>query len=362
MRPPELQRSAGRPSESVCQGGWSIPTLLARRPIQTLAVIRVQVVVALLLASWCLTAPGAAPVPPELSWSAPAECPSRDDVAAALARLAAAGSKVDAAKVEIVPLSGRWQATLSTRGAQRRLQGESCAAVVQALTVVLALAAEQAEQETSSPAAAPTAAVQPAPAAALAPASSPITDLPEPPTAPEPASALPAPEAPGWRLRMGMLAEMGLLPGPALGPQAALGLSQGAWRLELGATLLLPRHAELGRSPGPSSEIDWLGGQLGLCRSWGRHLGTCLGAELGQLSGTGAGVDEPAAARGWWLAASAGARLQGLLARRAALSLQLGLELAAALARPEFGFDELGVLHRPAPVSGRLFLGVGWGR
>jgi hypothetical protein len=161
---------------------------------------------------------------------------------------------------------------------------------------------------------------------------------------------------------MGILAEVGLLPGPSFGPQAALGLSQGGWGVELGGALLLPREAALEGPASPRSEIDWLAGQLGLCRAFGSTLSACLGGELGRLSGSGLGVDEPSTAGGWWLAGSAGARLRGDLIGSAALSWQLGLELAAALARPEFGFDELGVLHRPRAVSGRLFLGLGWGR
>ena len=54
-------------------------------------------------------------------------------------------------EVEIVRTQGRWQATLSTRGEQRRLEGESCRAVMEALTVVLALAADPARLASSAP-------------------------------------------------------------------------------------------------------------------------------------------------------------------------------------------------------------------
>jgi hypothetical protein len=162
---------------------------------------------------------------------------------------------------------------------------------------------------------------------------------------------------------MGILAEVGLLPGPSLGPRAALALHRASWSLELAAALLLARRAELGGgAAAPRSDIDWFGGQLSLCRAFGRHLSTCVGAELGGLSGVGSGVDEPATARGGWLAGIAGARLHGGLVDSGALSFQLGLGVAAALRRPEFGFEGLGVLHRPSAVSARLFVGLGWGR
>ena len=160
---------------------------------------------------------------------------------------------------------------------------------------------------------------------------------------------------------MGMVAELGLLPGPSLGPQAALGLTVGAWSFELGGALLLPRRAELEGPTSPRSDIDWVAGQAAVCRSLGRHLSVCLGAELGRLGGTGSGVDEPDTARGWWLAGTAGAHLHGNVSSRARVSWQLGLDVATALERPDCGFDALGVLHRPSAVSGRLFLGLGWG-
>lgn len=315
------------------------------------------------LAGLSLSGASAAQQPFELSWSAPVECPSGVEVRAALARLAAAGSRVEDARVEIAPVGGRWQARLSTRGAQRRLEGESCAAVVHALTVVLALAAAEAEGDSES---APGAAM-PAPQSAGALGAS--RDLPRDvglagPAAAEvtgPDRAERARSELGWAVRAGLLAELGMLPGPTLGPQAALGLSFARWRLELGATLLLARHARLAGEGTPEGDIDWLGGQVALCRQLGVLLALCAGAESGRLSGTGSGVDEPLRAAGWWLAGTAEAHLHGLLSSGAALSWQLGLGVAAAVARPEFGFDGLGVLHRPSAVSGRLFFGLGWG-
>jgi hypothetical protein len=161
---------------------------------------------------------------------------------------------------------------------------------------------------------------------------------------------------------MSVLAEVGLLPGPSLGPQAALELHLGRWSVELDGALLLPRRAELAGAGSPRSDIGWLGGQLSLCHALARYVAACAGAESGRISGTGSGVDEPVTAYGWWLALAASARLHGRLSESAQLSWQLGLGAAAALARPELGFDQLGVLHRPSAVSGRLFVGLGWGR
>ncbi|MEO8185415.1 MAG: hypothetical protein ABI895_41940 [Deltaproteobacteria bacterium] len=285
--------------------------------------------------------------PLELAWQAPAECPSHDEASAALMRLAAAGSELGQASVEIVRTEGRWQATLSTRGAQRRLEGESCGAVVEALTVVLALAADQAQLTPSAPQQAPPT----TPSAVPSPAS---------PATPAAGGPGPAPGVLRWALRVGILAEVGMLPGPSIGPRGALELHRGDWSLELGLGALLPRHAQLSGANSPASEIRWLGGQVAVCHALRLRFSACSGAEYGRLSGTGSGVDEPIDAGGWWLAGTVGARSGGPLYEPAALSWQLGLGAALALVRPEFGFDELGVLHRPSALSGRLFLGLGW--
>jgi hypothetical protein len=298
--------------------------------------------------------PLAAQTPFELSWQAPAQCPSHADVSAALSRLAAAGSRLEDVRIEIERTGERWQARLSARGAQRRLEGESCGAVVDALTVVLALAAERAEQDA---------------AAANMPSAAPAEPIAAPPSpAPEALESATTPEAPRPEskaafhagLRLGVLAELGMLPGPSLGPRIALELQRRRWSGELALAGLLPRHAELGGQGSPASDLHWLGGQLSLCRGPRLGFSFCLGAEAGRISGTGSGVDEPFDASGWWGAGSAGARYRGALSERQALFWLLELSAAAALFRPEFGFDDLGVLHRARPVSGRLFLGLGW--
>jgi len=277
----------------------------------------------------------------EFSWRAPAACPSHGEASTALRRLAAAGSELGRASVEVERARGRWQATLSTRGAQRRLEGESCGAVVEALTVVLALAADQAE---------------------LLPADAPAPPLPGPaaPAVPAADKLVRPPTGLHWALRIGTWAEVGMLPGPSLGPWAGLEFSRGDWSWELALAALLPRHAELSGADSPASEIRWLGGQVAACHALRVRFSGCLGAESGRLSGTGSGVDEPSDAHGWWLAATGAARWRGPLYERAALSWQLGLGAAVALHRPEFGFEDLGVLHRPSAVSARLFLGLGW--
>jgi hypothetical protein len=162
-------------------------------------------------------------------------------------------------------------------------------------------------------------------------------------------------------LRAGVLAEVGMLPGPSIGPRLVLGIVQGPWSLELGVGALLPRRADLGTTETAAGNIHWLGGQGVICRVLAAPLTTCVGVESGQLVGTGSGVDEPLTASGWWLAGLAEALWRGPLSMtNMPLSWELGLSAALAMVRPQFGFDELGVVHRASGVSGRFLMGLGW--
>ena len=151
-----------------------------------------------------------------------------------------------------------------------------------------------------------------------------------------------------------------MLPGPSAGPRLGLELHRDPWSFELALAGLLPRHEALPGASTLQAELYWLGGQLSLCRRVVARLAACAGLEPGRISGTGSGVDEPGSAAGWWLAGTAGVRWSAPLLERGALSWQLGAGVAAALLRPEFGFDDIGVLHRPSAISGRVFLGLGW--
>jgi hypothetical protein len=247
---------------------------------------------------------------------------------------------------------------------ERELDGESCRALVSATVAIVSLARESAtaEPEPSVGAAEPqpvVAAAEPAALAAAPSTASPSGRAPDraPPSivaaASEPAASR------GLRLTASWLGEVGLLPGPAMGPRVALGMSDGRWALELGGTLLLPRRAELAGTTAPSADIHWLGAQLLVCRESQPLLRFCGGGELGELVGTGAGVDRPETAHGVWVGFVGAAALRAALGSLP-VSWEAGLAVSSALLRPEFGFDDVGVLHRAGQLSGRIWLGLGW--
>lgn len=327
---------------------------------------------ALLLFGAGVGAPHAAAAAPGLLWQAPSECPRAEEVTAAVAELLARPPRWDSVRVELSHTGSRWRARLVTPEGERRFEGESCQAVTDAVTVVLALASEA----VAAPAAAPESVLAPTADAAAAAnrslgtppvvADSAADSVPSP--APAPRAATSASEAAPLEsgeftlsLQAGLLAEVGMLPGPSIGPRLGVGLVQRGWSLEVGVAALLPRHAELGGIESGAADIHWLGGQVVVCRVIQAPLTTCMGAESGQLIGTGSGVDAPLTASGWWLAGLASALLRGPLASGALpVSWELGVSLALAAVRPQFGFDDLGVLHRASGLSGRFLLGLGW--
>jgi hypothetical protein len=276
--------------------------------------------------------------------------------------------------VELAHTGPRWRARLVTPEGERGFEGESCQAVTDAVTVVLALAAapssEVAPEEETAPERVAPAANAAAPAAttggsgALPGAADSVSSAG--PSSAAGATSLAASEPRGagefaLSVQAGLLAEVGMLPGPSIGPRLVVGLVQRGWSLEVGVAALLPRHAELGALESGAANIHWLGGQAVVCRVIQAPLTTCMGAESGQLIGTGSGVDAPLTASGWWLAGLASALLRGPLASGALpISWELGVSMALAAVRPQFGFDDLGVLHRASGLSGRLLLGLGW--
>ncbi|HTV20410.1 MAG TPA: hypothetical protein VMG12_17120, partial [Polyangiaceae bacterium] len=305
-----------------------------------------------------------------LAVSAPRECPD----AAALERAVAAhvGRAVPLDDVSLSIERGRsaWHARLQTADGERELEAESCPAAIDAAALVLALAVEP---EAPAPAEAPTASTastaSAAPGAASAARGSAL--LPgadgsasvviDAASHANDAASADRDERVGFGLGAGVLGEVGLLPAPSLGVRLAFGVTWWAWRLELAGVALLPRRAELGGDAALVADIAWWAAELSACRRLIGALQGCAGPELGVLHGEGSGVDAPRSAEGTWAAATLGAVWSSAWSTPPGpWSWQVGTSAALAVVRPEFGFDGIGVLHRPSPISGRLWLAVAW--
>lgn len=301
----------------------------------------------------------------ELTLHEPAPCVSANDLSFRVERLL--GRPL--ASVEALQLSLRVEPDPNGFTAQlevqrpddtepgvRTLRASSCAELEEALAIaiVVAIGDGKSPETSTDDAPSPAPEMDPAPE----PVNTPDTPSPDAP-APAPQSVAPKLTAAAWAI-----ADSGSLPASALGAALGVGLSWRSLELRAMGTFLPEREGKLiaadPRSPGVSIGL-LAGGAVGCLpvalQSSSLGMAVCAGAELGQLSGSGTRVTQPYQRRALWAAA----RVE--LATRLALGqTPLALELlATALApitRDQFILKDLGEIHRPASVIGRLGLGL----
>ncbi|MET0284857.1 MAG: hypothetical protein ABW352_10315 [Polyangiales bacterium] len=259
---------------------------------------------------------------PQLRWSAPAECPDRASVHAAIARTRPddvdLGTLAVSAEVTHASAGYRLALTLETPSAKthRTLIAERCGTFVELVALEVAMVS---------------------------------TAQAHPPAAPTLA----------WGARA--VGGLGTGPGPGLAPRVGLLgiLQRERWRVELGASYDLPRVERYPAQREVGARLQGVVSQLRGCHVLplaSLELPLCVGLEAGAWRGEGRGVDSPGAATRPWLAAGASAGLR--YPRQAPIALFVGVEGLGALLRPSFGFRNLPTLYRPARLAVRGTLGV----
>jgi len=349
---------------------------------------------AALLLAWQL-AQLQVPEPPrpadDLQWTAPAGCPGPEALRAGIERrrgraLVTGQVRVLARTIALGPRRYRLdlELALGERRETRVLTASTCAALVDAaaLLIALALDAEPGRDQAGDAAqvepgadTAAAAVVAPDPEPAIAPPEPPPTLADEPPApaspSPEPPPILadeppatppatpPPRRGPGGFLRAQGLAELGALPGPTGGLALAGGLLWPRFRLELQASWLAPRTA----TP-PQADVRaslFAGAALG-CARLGRgalELPVCGGLELGGMPGVVDGSGPRTTALGRWLAGVLGVGAAWRVHPR--VGLWAALQGFAAMQRTTFVLRDPGpelVLFDPGVLSARLALGV----
>jgi hypothetical protein len=314
---------------------------------------------------WLVGAAHAEPSSLELSYSAPAECPGADALREAVGKLVTQQpSKPLVVRVTIALDGARYVASIApSDGSERQLSGATCAEVVEAVSVVLALATNprSSQAEAAEPA-------EPAPAPAPpTPASS------SPPPAPAQPPAPPAPPAPlttparsrrePLKLVTGaaFVSDLGALPPPAFGVAARAGLASGAWSASGAGTYFFTRHGTLASDSGKGGDFSlWSAAGLGCGALYRRALRVelCAGAEVGHIQGQGFGLPPGANKRvgSVWAALLAGPELAFSVAEP--LRLRLGLAAAVPMAGRHPFTLEGNTVHQPEPVTLRSTLGV----
>ena len=247
------------------------------------------------------------------------------------------------AHVRIERGDNRWTAVVDLANAPtRRFDGASCAEVLDAAALVLALAIDVSES-----------AREPTGDSGLAHATASHS-----PADPDPVRisrrAVP-PRSVEMRLRAGALADVGTLPGPALAATASGSVWRGASGFEISFAMFDPTAASV---PGESGDVApvglWTIG-LGAC-----HLiapvTVCAGGEAGRMTADAGGLTDGEKAGALWSAGSASAWAH----RRIGGSVRVygGVEALAAITRPRFVLDDDTSLHRPFPVSARGLIGL----
>lgn len=156
---------------------------------------------------------------------------------------------------------------------------------------------------------------------------------------------------------MSALGDLGSLPSVTLGPSLALGVTWGAWRVEVGGAYLLSQRATLSSNRG--GDFDLLVGSVAGCgavRVARAQLGGCVGAELGRIQGLGFGVSDPGSGDDLWLAVNAVGRASFALTPRWVLVGEIGA--GVPLRRPRFVLDGVGAVFQASGAVGRASLGV----
>jgi hypothetical protein len=318
------------------------------------SVFATTALVASLLPRSARAEPGDAAPPLDLTWDAPASCPTSADVVAEVGRLTHVPSTGGEGRRRLAAIGrvekverGQFRLVLETVLGDARdtktIVGDSCETLAGSAAVVLALRLDASEESES--------------AAAPLPAGPP----PTPKARPSPPPAKPSPRvAPTFWIGLGGALDTSALPELALG--GALHIAFQFERVHVSATAVywVPRDQAL--EGGGSATFGWqtvavaagfdlLGGP------W--HLGPSAGLEMGAMSAESFGVRAPGSATELWVAALGGAHSALDLARN--VRIVLDAMASVPLRRPDFVIEGRGPVHRPAPLGGRIFLGAEWG-
>lgn len=286
-----------------------------------------------------------------LTWTAPAGCPSVDDVRAATlrevdARAANGGVLEVDAHVEQRETSS-WAVRLRTRRGvatgEREIEAETCDGVAQATAVVLALALVPPAPEP-----------EPDPDAAAAPST------PAPVDRDAGASAFArTDEAHALAFGASLAAVSSTLPAAALGGSVTLAWTPGRVRIELDARRWASQSESVSTSAaGARFSMTSLGGRgcWAALRAHTFDLSPCAGADVHLVSAPGHGADVNHAASGAWTAVGAGAL--GRLHVTSWLALRARAEAVVPLSRPTFVVENEGFIHRPSILGAAASFGI----
>jgi hypothetical protein len=285
------------------------------------------------------------------TWDAPAECPSREQVEAEIARLLGQRSQIaqggDLDAHATVEHGAAWSVSLTTqhagRAGRRSLDAPSCRSVAEATALIIALM------------------IDPDAVAANAP-----DRKEEPASVPMPAAEVTAPDAwpLGFSASLHAQGSLGTLPEIDVGVGAGVGLAGRRWRLELRGTYGLRRNqaSDLPSVAGAYGRFNLATGALAGCYrlgSSGLGFGPCAVVEAGVVSAEGHGASVGFSKHAPWAALGGGGYLSLAMGRHLCGSLEF--DVLFPVYRPSYVFQDLpGVVFQAPAVGLRALAGMGW--
>lgn len=331
------------------------------------------------LATYAIAATaGTAPEPDEpypaeldLEWTAPAGCPSEDEVRGRIEALLTGpprGEGVMKVAGSVREDPDGFRLVLATdfdgRTEERELTAEACAELGEATAILLAFALEP-ELAASVSELEPATIPEPTPVKPTIPTSehrepSPPSDEVEttptstPPTSP-PTSLPITILRPSFFFRVGGAVELGALPRVSGGPRAALGVGWTRVRIDLHGAYLAPR-LEPASGPGAAYQAGMVGLRGCALPAIGEvvTLPVCAGLEAGAVRAATRGFEPPRTRHGPWLGPLASV---GVAARFGRVGLWSAIEAVVPAYSGEFRIVDMEG-HTSAPVSGRFAVGA----
>lgn len=296
-----------------------------------------------------------------IDWSAPAGCPDRAWVVAAIERHQGGPLRMPggfSARVEVVQHGPRqWRMTLHTRRAgvagERVVEGGSCEEIAEAAALLIVLSLDGAHAGLATDR-----------AVTLDPWDLRLPSGVEPPlprARQRSGAGARAREAGAggveWRVRSSLAYGAMALPGGGFGVGAGAAVVRDRLRIDLSGAHWFERTGTVEGEPMAGGSFHLEAATLRGCWRISRYIGAgCLGAELGIIRAAGFGVDRENAVRELWAAPMAS--LVGDYKLTESLGISVIADYAWALRRPRFTLSGLGQVHQPGRSALRFYLGV----
>lgn len=335
----------------------------------------VSLVVAVVWSASGMAAAADAPERVSLRWNAPDSCPDDAQLVRAVETflgqpLAESREQKLSVNVSVQGGPGGFSAKLSfqsPQGTQERfLEHPECSKLTEGVALLAALAIDPERVKARQAAADATSTAEPAPAPEPAPAEAepPPSPPPAAPVCPEPPKAAP-PESPyQGALSAALFVGVGTLPGATPGVATEAGLRVRWFRAALVGRYWLTSSAAVAGTAPRSVELSLATVGLRACvlplvGTWSWLA--CAGADLGDMAGSGQGVDDAHTRHALFSAAEASI---SLAYTRSKLAPFAALGATAGIARPRFGVVSNGTpdeTFQPSPLGLLASFGLTYG-